>query len=436
MVPNGWAFTTFENHIDLLSGFAFKSAQYTENSDDIRLLRGDNIAPNTLRWDGVKTWDKHQYAELQKYHLRENDFVIAMDRTWVSSGLKVAEVTKNDLPCLLVQRVARIRSLPTLEQSLLRQYFSSHRFEQYVKGVQTETAVPHISSKQIKEFPLLLPPLPEQRKIAQILSTWDRGIATTEKLIDASKQQKKALMQQLLTGKKRLVDPETGKAFEGEWEEVNIASRFELITDYVASGSFASLKENVIVQDIESYAHYVRQTDLAAKFNNKNLKWVDKDSYDFLKKSNLFEGDILFTNIGDLGKVFYMPKLTKPATVAPNLVVLRTNQSNDSRFIYYTLASDVGQREIDKIKSGTGLPKINKTELKTMKFRIPQLEEQQKIASVLTTADKEIELLEAKLAHFKQEKKALMQQLLTGKRRVNIAETKVATEETLEAEVA
>ena len=204
MVPNGWEFTTFEHHIDLLSGFAFKSAQYTENSDDIRLLRGDNIAPNTLRWDGVKTWDKHQYAELQKYHLRENDFVIAMDRTWVSSGLKVAEVTKNDLPCLLVQRVARIRSLPTLEQSLLRQYFSSHRFEQYVKGVQTETAVPHISSKQIKEFPLLLPPLPEQRKIAQILSTWDCGIATTEKLIDASKQQKKALMQQLLTGKRRV----------------------------------------------------------------------------------------------------------------------------------------------------------------------------------------------------------------------------------------
>ena len=66
-----------------------------------------------------------------------------------------------------------------------------------------------------KELPTPVPPLPEQRKIAQILSTWDRGIATTEKLIDASKQQKKALMQQLLTGKKRLVDPETGKAFEG-----------------------------------------------------------------------------------------------------------------------------------------------------------------------------------------------------------------------------
>ena len=86
---------------------------------------------------------------------------------------------------------------------------------------------PNLNTEIIGDLGIPVPPLPEQRKIAQILSTWDRGIATTEKLIDASKQQKKALMQQLLTGKKRLVDPETGKAFEGEWEDTylsNIAS--------------------------------------------------------------------------------------------------------------------------------------------------------------------------------------------------------------------
>lgn len=83
-----------------------------------------------------------------------------------------------------------------------------------------------------------------------------------------------------------------------------------------------------------------------------------------------------------------------------------------------------------------GLLNVKPTDFMGLALVVPEIKEQQKIASVLTAADKEIELLEAKLAHFKQEKKALMQQLLTGKRRVNIAETKVATEETLEAEVA
>ncbi len=185
MVPEGWIHTTFEKHIDLLSGFAFKSSDYSSNEDDIRLLRGDNIEPSSLRWRDAKRWSLNEFNQLEKYQLKEHDFVIAMDRTWITAGLKVAEVKSTDLPCLLVQRVSRIRALPTLEQSLLRQYFSGHRFEQYVKSVQTETAVPHISAKQIKEFSFLIPPLPEQ---------------------------KKALMQQLLTGKRRVKPDPLSKA--------------------------------------------------------------------------------------------------------------------------------------------------------------------------------------------------------------------------------
>ena len=283
----------------------------------------------------------------------------------------------------------------------------------------TRTSIAHLTREKLLALPVVLPPLPEQKKIAQILSTWDKAIAVTEKLLANSQQQKKSLMQQLLTGKKRLFS-ENGERFHANWSYLSIASVFSIITDYVASGSFASLRENVSVSDDEDFAHYVRQTDLSARFKNDNLKWVDKKSYEFLKKSNLYEGDILFVNIGDLGRVYYMPKLSKPATVAPNLVVLRVNHQNDSKFIYYLLDSDVGQKEIDKIKSGTGLPKISKTEFKTMGFSIPSLAEQQKIAAVLSAAVAEISTLETKIACLKDEKKALMQQLLTGKRRVKV----------------
>ncbi|RJX67242.1 restriction endonuclease subunit S [Vibrio sinensis] len=415
MVPNGWEFTTFEHHIDLLSGFAFKSAQYTENSDDIRLLRGDNIAPNTLRWDGVKTWDKHQYAELQKYHLRENDFVIAMDRTWVSSGLKVAEVTKNDLPCLLVQRVARIRSLPTLEQSLLRQYFSSHRFEQYVKGVQTETAVPHISSKQIKEFPLLLPPLPEQRKIAQILSTWDRGITTTEKLIDASKQQKKALMQQLLTGKKRLVDPKTGKAFEGEWEEVKLG-------DVTAMNSGGTPKSSVS-EYYDGIHPWVSIADMT-----KHGKWISKTEKSLTdaglanSSARLYpKGTVLYAMYASIGECSIS---TVELCSSQAILGIRPKDNLINIYLYYYLVNLKGKIILTG-QQGTQ-SNLNAGMVKGFTIKLPTVVEQEKIASVLTAADKEIELLNAKLAHLKQEKKALMQQLLTGKRRVKVAETEAA----------
>ncbi len=87
----------------------------------------------------------------------------------------------------------------------------------------TQNAQKNINLQVLKPLKILTPPLPEQRKIAKILSTWDKAISTTERLIDNSKQQKKALMQQLLTGKKRLLD-ESGKPFEGEWEKAELGN--------------------------------------------------------------------------------------------------------------------------------------------------------------------------------------------------------------------
>ncbi len=199
-----WKHTVLGPHIDLLSGYAFKSERYSADAEDVKLLRGDNIIQGQLRWDGVQRWSSAEVNGLARYELEAGDIVLAMDRTWVNAGLKCARVSASDLPCLLVQRVARLRGANDLDTSYLYHTLLTHRFTQYVKGVQTETAIPHISSQQIREFPIHLPPLPEQQKIAAILSTWDRAIELTEKLIAAKQKRKQALMQQLLTGKVRL----------------------------------------------------------------------------------------------------------------------------------------------------------------------------------------------------------------------------------------
>ena len=407
MVPNGWEKTTFGEHIDLLNGFAFKSALYSDDENDIKLLRGDNIEPNKLRWRDVKRWSKTEYESLEKYHLKENDFIIAMDRTWITAGLKVAEVKQEDLPCLLVQRVSRIRSLPTLCQDLIKHHFSSYQFEQYVKSVQTETAVPHISATQIREFGLLLPPLPEQQKIAKILSTWDKAISTTERLIDNSTEQKKALMQQLLTGKKRLLD-ESGKRFEGEWEEVELADIGKCIngltyspSDVVESNGMLVLRSSNVQDGKLAFDDNVYvKSDLKVKSKTKEgdiLVCVRNGSKNLIGKSALIKGKAVNEAHGAF--------MTLYRSIYPT-------------YVFQLFQSNLFYRQVNK-NLGATINSINTSDLHKFKFLIPSNQNEiKKIATVLTNADKEIELLEQQLADLQQEKKALMQVLLTGKKRV------------------
>jgi len=411
MVPNGWTHTTFEKHIDLLSGFAFKSANYSSNDDDIRLLRGDNIEPGALRWRGVKRWSVTEPEKLEKYYLEEHDFVIAMDRTWVSSGLKVAEVKKCDLPCLLVQRVSRIRALPTLEQSLLRQYFSGHRFEQYVKSVQTETAVPHISAMQIKEFSFLLPPINEQRKISKILSTWDKAISSTERLIDKSKQQKKALMQQLLTGKRRLLD-DSGKPFNDEWVKKPFKNVLRL-----DRGSSPRPIVNFMTKS-EDGVNWIKigDTKEKAQFIDSTKEKITKEG---AKKSRkVAKGEIIVSNSMSYGKPYI---LKIDGYIHDGWFVIREYQEHlDTNFLIQVLGSEFIQAQYKRLAAGGVVTNISSDIVYSVKVNLPSIKEQKKIAEVLANADKEIELLEQQLTDLKQEKKALMQQLLTGKRRVKI----------------
>ncbi len=388
--PTGWVHTTFDKHVDCLTGFAFKSSGYSNDEKDIRLLRGDNIEPGNLRWRDAKYWSDIEVKNLERYRLKEGDFVIALDRTWISAGLKVAEVTQADLPCLLVQRVARVRAKTTLEQSLLRQYFSGHRFEQYVKSVQTATAVPHISPNDIKEFPVSLPPLPEQKKIAQILSTWDRAIITTEQLLANSQQQKKALMQQLLTGNKRLLG-ENGVRFSGEWKRIELGD----LLDYQQPTPY-------LVESTEYSDDFSTPVLTAGK--TFILGYTDEESGIFSEQLPA----IIFDDFTTDSKFVDFPFKAKSSAMK----ILTAKEGVSIKYVYEAmqlLDFSVGghQRHWISIYSRLVIP-------------FPDGEEQQKIAAVLSTADQEISTLQQKLDALKQEKKALMQQLLTGKRRVKV----------------
>ncbi len=164
------------DHVDLLTGNPFKSADYAD-SEGIRLLRGDNVAQGRIRWDNAKYWPAAEVAAYARYQLQAGDVVLAMDRPWIEAGLKYAELRPEDVPSLLVQRVACLRALPTIDQRFLACLIGSPAFTAYVLGVQTGTAVPHISGKQIQDFEFVLPSLRDQRAIGELLGALDDKIA-------------------------------------------------------------------------------------------------------------------------------------------------------------------------------------------------------------------------------------------------------------------
>ena len=200
----GWRQTMLGEEIDLLAGFAFKSSQYTINEKDIRLLRGDNIIQGCLRWDDVKRWPANDITEYKTYWLSEGDVVLAMDRPWVKAGMKYAMMTRDDLPCLLVQRTARLRGGENLDNRFLKLLIGSAAFTSHILGVQTGIGVPHISGQQIKDFLFWLPSLNEQQRIADNL---DALSAETQRLTRIYEQKlaalaalKKSLLHQAFSG--------------------------------------------------------------------------------------------------------------------------------------------------------------------------------------------------------------------------------------------
>lgn len=160
-----------------------------------------------------------------------------------------------------------------------------------------------------------------------------------------------------------------------------------VVTDYVANGSFASLKQNVEYQS-QGYAAVIRLKDYRNNFNGP-FEYVSKASYEFLKKTKLMGKEIIISNVGaNIGTVFKAPTLGRAMTLGPNAIIIKTEYIDD--YYYYLLKSNYGQNLLRSIASGSAQPKFNKTDFKSLEVPVPTLEEQKYIANQLTTIDEKI----------------------------------------------
>ena len=174
----------------LMTGFPFDGHKYSK--EGIRVVRGDNVTIGSLRWDSDKDkrWEE-PFERTAEYSLHAEDIVIGMDGSRV--GKNRAQVKKEDLPLLIAQRVACVRHNELSLQSFLYYQIFSDSFEQYIKAVHTGTSIPHVSLKQIGDFPVILPPISTQKRIAEILKSLDDKIENNRRINENLEQQAQAL---------------------------------------------------------------------------------------------------------------------------------------------------------------------------------------------------------------------------------------------------
>ncbi|WP_145577685.1 restriction endonuclease subunit S [Yersinia alsatica] len=274
-----------------------------------------------------------------------------------------------------------------------------------IRSMSNSAGQSNLSGALVKTIKVPVPPLAEQKKIAKILSVWDKAITITEKLLANSQQQKKALMQQLITGNRRF--PE----FKGRWEKRALSEICIL-----GAGQPAPQEEKYF---IDGNHDFLRVSDLGSN----TCRWAPQ-SRDKVNQSAIRECKLgvvparatLFTKSGASLLLNQRAQLKENSFIVSHLGFAKAKDGVSDDFVFYLMCSI----DFNRYAAGTSLPALQLSVLKSLKVLVPPYEEQKKIASMFSDADVEISILEKKLFLLKKEKKALMQQLLTGKRRVKV----------------
>lgn len=403
VIPEEWEVMELGEKIDLLTGFPFPSSGYSASG--VRLLRGSNIKRGETDWseDITQYWPQIS-NDLRKYRLEAGDLAIAMDGSLV--GRSFAPVTEKDLPALLLQRVARIRSTQAVDAGFLAAFVGSDWFIRHVDAVKTVTAIPHISPGDIRRFRIPFPAsVAEQRAIATALSDVDALLTQLDRLIAKKRNIKRAAMQQLLTGKTRL------PGFGGEWKPKRLGDLGEFLKgsgvtrDQSNSGNLPCIRYGEI---------YTTHQDVVRAFQSFISHSVAVTAL------RLRQGDILFAGSGEtkdeIGKcVAFVDDFE--AYAGGDIVVLRP-RNTDAVFLGYALNAPAVSKQKASRGQGDAVVHISAAALADIEVALPDVAEQTAIATLLSDLDAELTALEARRDKTRALKQGMMQELLTGRTRL------------------
>ncbi|MGC5427867.1 restriction endonuclease subunit S [Aeromonas veronii bv. sobria] len=401
MVPNGWKRVPIKDACESIIDCVNKTAPVVDYETPFKMIRTTNVRNGRVNTEDVRYVTEETYLQwVRRGRPQVGDIIFTREAPVGEVG-----ILEDAHGIFLGQRTMMYRASKRRADNYFLFYALSSQFcQKQIEDLSNGGTVAHMRVPDCSEILINLPPRQEQNKIAKILSTWDRAISTTEQLLANSQQQKKALMQQLLTGKKRLLD-NNGVRFSGEWKTYKFGSLFN---ERVETG-----RDDLPLLSITADDGVVYQEDTG----RKNTSNEDKSKY----------RRICVNDIGYNTMRMWQGRSSlsdKEGIVSPAYtIVTPTGKVCPSYAAYlfkFPALVHIFYRHSQGLVSDTWNLKFN--HFKKISWQVPSIDEQQKIAAVFSTADKEITALQQKLAALKQEKKALMQQLLTGKRRVKVEE--------------
>ncbi len=397
-LPKGWELVQFDKVCDIRDG-THDSPKYIENG--VPFITSKHLTDNGIDFTETNYISEENHIEFSKRSKVDNgDILFGMigtigkpvivntDFEFSIKNVALLKLSSNEL-------LSNIYVLNLLKSNII--------INQFLKlsngGVQS-----FIALGMIRKLKIPLPPIEEQKKIADILSTVDKKIAFVEENINATEELKKALMQKLLTegiGHTEFKDSELGRIPQS-WEVV----KFKEITK-VRQGLQIPISKRK-KEKCENCYEYITIQFIK---NNKEVEYIENPQ----KTVICTENDILMTRTGNTGIV-----VTNAKGVFHNnffLIDFDRNEISKEYLVYYLNSNSI-QKEILLRAGATTIPDLNHGDFYSIKFISPPLEEQKQIAEILSTVDNKLENLKEKKQSFEELKKGLMQKLLTGEVRV------------------
>ncbi len=386
------------DYCEVDSGFAFKSERFSQNPEDINLVKGSNLGHRTIDWDEGPKWSKDEYEKLKFYELITDDVVLAMDRPIVGGNLKFAWMSESDPQALLVQRVARLRAKEGLDQIYLRYVIADSAFKLYIDTITTGANIPHISGPDIRDYKFPLPSVTTQNKIAAILSAYDDLIENNLKRIKLLEEMAQITYEEWFVRLKfpghetTPLDSETGLPVG--WEKSTLGNCCFLVMGQSPKSEFYNFEK-------EGLPFHQGVKDYGFRFP-ENTCW----STDGLRIAKA--KDILFSVRAPVGRLNIA---IEDIILGRGLSAIRHKQGSQS-FLFYQLKQIFFQE--DMIGGGAIYASVTKEDMLRIELIKPDEHTETKFNQFAAAIDQTIENLYRQNQLLKEARDILLPRLMTG----------------------
>ncbi len=420
-IPEDWEVVRLKDVLLILRNGL--TARQNKEGVGYPITRIETIAMERIDPSKVGFVENVSPKDLEKYRLYPGDILFSHINSLTHIGkTAIYEGKPNPLlhgMNLLLLRPDSKKIKPWYLLWLLKLYRERGIFKNIAKKAVNQAS---INQTELGKLKIPLPPLPEQKKITEILRTVDEAIEKTDGAIERTERLKKGLMQRLLTRgikHERFKKTELGEIPE-EWRVVRLGE----IAQKIKTGPFGSQLRKSELTD-RGIKVYTQDNVLRRDFSLGNI-YISPEKFKQLKSMEVKPGDILLTIRGTVGKAIVVPEGVEKGIIHTNLAIIRVNPEilwpeyleriiNDSKIIPW---------QINAARSSTTLPALYAGTIKRLKLPLPPLSEQKQIAEILSTVDRKLELLRQRREKLERVKRGLMKDLLTGRKRVLVTTEK------------